>query len=156
MEQEEVETVKEVPAPAETETVEEIPVSAEIEQATAVASDIGGEYAPALALALALIAVLGGKKAWSFYAERGAQKHELELKKLDLQRDMAGTGSSPPPSCQAVYTQIQASLDETNAKVASIERRLVVIGDDFDSDDIERKIKRLQRAVRDLQDASPV
>ena len=140
----------------EIETVEEIPVSAEIEQATAVASDIGGEYAPALAVVLALLAVLGGKKAWSFYAERGAQKHELEMKKLDLQRDMAGTGSSPPPSCQAVYTQIETSLEEIKAKVASIERRLVVIGDDFDSDDIERKIKRLQRAVRDLQDASSV
>lgn len=156
MEKQEVETVEQVPVPVEVETVEEIPVSAEIEQATAVASDIGGEYAPALALALAILAVLGGKKAWSFYSERAGQKHELELKRLELQRDMAGTGSSPPPSCQAVYTQIQASLDETNAKVASIERRLVVIGDDFDSDDIDRKIKRLQRAVRDLQDASPV
>ncbi|MAF72466.1 MAG: hypothetical protein CMH39_00390 [Micrococcales bacterium] len=140
----------------EIETVEEIPVSAEIEQATAVASDIGGEYAPALAVVLALLAVLGGKKAWSFYSERSSQRHELELKKLDLERDMAGAGSSPPPSCQAVYTQIEASLDETMARVASIEKRLVVIGDDFDSDDIERKIKRLQRAVRDLQDLSSV
>ena len=140
----------------ETETVEEIPVSAEIEQATSVASDIGGEYAPALAVVLALLAVLGGKKAWSFYSERSSQRHELELKRLDLQRDMAGAGSSPPPSCQAVYTQIETSLEETRAKVASIEKRLIVIGDDFDSEDIERKIKRLQRAVRDLQDLSSV
>ena len=69
---------------------------------------------------------------------------------------ISGAGSSPPPSCQAVYTQIEASLDETMARVASIEKRLVVIGDDFDSDDIERKSKRLQRAVRDLQDVSSV
>ena len=156
MEKQEIETVEEIPVPVEVETVEEIPVSAEIEQATAVASDIGGEYAPALALAMAMLAVLGGKKAWSFYSKRAAQRHELELKKLGLQRDMAGTGSSPPPSCQAVYTQIETSLEETRAKVASIEKRLMVIGDDFDSDDIERKIKRLQRAVRDLQDLSSV
>ena len=156
MEEEEPDTVKEIPVPAEIETVEEIPVSAEIEQATAVASDIGGEYAPALALALALLAVLGGKKAWSFYSERAEQKHELELKRLDLQRDMAGTGSSPPPSCQAVYTQIEASLKEVQARLASVEKRIVVIDDDFDSEDVARKIKRLQRAVRDLQDASPV
>ena len=156
MEEEEADTVKEIPVPAEIETVEEIPVSAEIEQATAVASDIGGEYAPALALALALLAVLGGKKAWSFYSERAEQKHELELKRLDLQRDMAGTGSSPPPSCQAVYTQIEASLKEVQARLASVEKRIVVIDDDFDSEDVARKIKRLQRAVRDLQDASPV
>ena len=140
----------------EIETVEEIPVSAEIAEATTVASDIGGQYAPILAVVLALLAVLGGKKAWSFYSERAEQKHELELKKLEMQRDMAGGGSAPPPSCQAVYTKIEASLEETRAKVASLEKRLVVIGDDFDSDDIERKVKRLQKAVRELQDASPV
>ena len=138
------------------ETVEEIPVSAEIEQATSVASDIGGEYAPVLAVVLALLAVLGGKKAWSFYSERAEQKHELELKKLEMQRDIAGAGSAPPPSCQAVYTKIEASLEETRAKVAALEKRLVVLGDDFDSEDMERKVKRLQKAVRDLQDASPV
>ncbi len=138
------------------ETVEEIPVSAEIEQATSVASDIGGEYAPVLAVVLALLAVLGGKKAWSFYSERAEQKHELELKKLEIQRDMAGAGSAPPPSCQTVYTKIEASLEETRAKVASLEKRLIVLGDDFDSEDMERKVKRLQKAVRDLQDASPV
>ena len=138
------------------ETVEEIPVSAEIEQATTVASDIGGEYAPVLAIVLALLAVLGGKKAWSFYSERAEQKHELELKKLEMQRDMAGAGSAPPPSCQAVYTKIEASLEDTRAKVASLEKRLVVIGDDFDSEDIERKVKRLQKAVRELQDNSSV
>ena len=138
------------------ETVEEIPVSAEIEQATSVASDIGGEYATVLAVVLALLAVLGGKKAWSFYSERAEQKHELELKKLEIQRDMAGAGSAPPPSCQTVYTKIEASLEETRAKVASLEKRLIVLGDDFDSEDMERKVKRLQKAVRDLQDASPV
>ena len=138
------------------ETVEEIPVSAEIEQATSVASDIGGEYAPVLAVVLALLAVLGGKKAWSFYSERAEQKHELELKKLEMQRDIAGAGSAPPPSCQTVYTKIEASLEETRAKVAALEKRLVVLGDDFDSEDMERKVKRLQKAVRDLQDASPV
>ena len=140
----------------EIETVEEIPVSAEIEQATSVASDIGGEYAPVLAVVLALLAVLGGKKAWSFYSDRAEQKHELELKKLEIQRDMAGAGSAPPPSCQTVYTKIEASLEETRAKVASLEKRLIVLGDDFDSEDMERKVKRLQKAVRDLQDSSPV
>ena len=69
---------------------------------------------------------------------------------------MAGAGSAPPPSCQAVYTKIEASLEETRAKVASLEKRLVVIGDDFDSEDIERKVKRLQKAVRELQDNSSV
>ena len=140
----------------EVETVSEVPVASEIEQATNVASEIGGEYAPVLAVILALLAVLGGKKAWSFYSERAEQKHELELKKLELQKEMAGAGSSPPPSCQAVYTQIESSLQETRARLSSIEKRLVVIGDDFDSDDIERKVKRLQKAVRDLQDNSPV
>jgi hypothetical protein len=135
---------------------EEIPVSADIEQAADAATSLGGEYAPIVAIILALLAVLGGKKAWSFYSERAEQKHELELKKLEMQRDVAGAGSSPPPSCQAVYTQIEASLEETRARVASIEKRLVVIGDDFDSEDIERKVKRLQKAVRDLQDDAPV
>ena len=140
----------------EVETVEEIAVSAEIEQAADAATSLGGEYAPIVAIILALLAVLGGKKAWSFYSERAEQKHELELKKLEMQRDVAGAGSSPPPSCQAVYTQIEASLEETRARVASIEKRLVVIGDDFDSEDIERQGKRLQKAVRYLQDDAPV
>ena len=138
------------------ETVAEVPVSAEIEQVTNAATQLGGEYAPIIAVVLALLAVLGGKKAWSFYSERAEQKHEIELKKLEMQRDMAGAGAVSPPPCQAVQAKIEASLEETRAKVASLEKRLLVIGDDFDSEDIERKVKRLQKAVRDLQDVSPV
>ncbi len=138
------------------ETVAEVPVSAEIEQVTNAATQLGGDYAPVIAVVLALLAVLGGKKAWSFYSERAEQKHEIELKKLEMQRDMAGAGAVSPPPCQAVQARIEASLEATKAKVASIEKRLLVIGDDFDSEDIERKVKRLQKAVRDLQDDSSV
>jgi hypothetical protein len=138
------------------ETSSEVVVSEEIEQVANAAAEIGGEYAPVLAIVLALLAVLGGKKAWSFYSERAEQKHELELKKLEMQRDMAGAGAASPPPCQAVQAKIEASLEETKTRVASIEKRLLVIGDDFDSEDIERKVKRLQKAVRDLQDDSSV
>tara|TARA_R100001443_G_scaffold98757_2_gene105827 strand:+ start:4133 stop:4570 length:438 start_codon:yes stop_codon:yes gene_type:complete len=134
----------------------EVVVSEEINQVTNAAAEIGGEYAPVLAIILALLAVLGGKKAWSFYSERAEQKHELELKKLEMQRDMAGAGAVSPPPCQAVQAKLEASLEETKAKVASLEKRLLVIGDDFDSEDIERKVKRLQKAVRELQDDSSV
>ena len=147
---------KAVEEQADVETTSEVVVSEEISQATNAEAEIGGEYAPNLDVDLALLAVLGGKKAWSFYSERAEQKHELELKKLEMQRDIAGAGSTPPPSCQAVYTKIESSLEETRAKVASIEKRLLVIGDDFDSEDIERKVKRLQKAVRELQDDSSV
>ena len=138
------------------ETTSEAVVSEEISQVTNAAAEIGGEYAPVLAVILALLAVLGGKKAWSFYSERAEQRHELELKKLEMQRDIAGAGAASPPSCQSFQAKIEASLDETKAKVASIEKRLLVIGDDFDSEDIERKVKRLQKAVRELQDDSSV
>ena len=138
------------------ETTSEVVVSEEISQVTNAAAEVGGEYAPILAIVLALLAVLGGKKAWSFYSERAEQRHELELKKLEMQRDIAGAGAASPPSCQSFQAKIEASLDETKAKVASIEKRLLVIGDDFDSEDIERKVKRLQKAVRELQDDSSV
>ena len=55
-----------------------------------------------------------------------------------------------------MQAKLEASLEETRAKVASLEKRLLVIGDDFDSEDIERKVKRLQKAVRELQDDSSV
>jgi hypothetical protein len=134
------------------ETVAEIPVSAEIEQVTDAATQLGGEYAPIVAVVLALLAVLGGKKAWSFYSERAEQKHEIELKKLEMQRDMAGAGAVSPPPCQAIHAKLEAEVAEAKAKVGLLEKRLLVLGDDFDPEDMERQLRRLQKAVKFLQE----
>ena len=69
---------------AEEEVSEQILVPSEIEQAVVTANELGGEYGPILAVVMAGIAVMGGKKAWSFYSQKAEQRHEMEMKRLEM------------------------------------------------------------------------
>lgn len=135
------------PAPELTETVG---VSQDITAAADAAKALGGDYAPMVAIALAGMAVAGGGKAWSFYRERAEQKHEQEMKKLEIEAQNKGMDGQQPPPCAAKSTAMQAEIDGLKSKLGSIEKKTASISADFDGDDMERNLKRLRKRVDEL------
>tara|TARA_R100000388_G_scaffold82679_1_gene61499 strand:- start:802 stop:1371 length:570 start_codon:yes stop_codon:yes gene_type:complete len=113
------------------------------------ANELGGPYAPFVAVALAGIAVLGGGKAWSFYQERADQNHELEMKKLEMQSNQS---DEAPGECKSVHARLESMVAELSAKLTSMERKTSTISSDFDADDVERKVRKMQRQIKDLLD----
>lgn len=136
-----------VPVPELTETVG---VSQDITAAADAAKSLGGDYAPMVAIALAGMAVAGGSKAWNFYRDRAEQKHEQEMKKLEIEAQSKGMDGQQPPPCAAKSTAMQAEIDGLKAKIAGIEKKTASISADFDGDDVERQVKRMKKRIDEL------
>ena len=137
--------------PLEETVSEQILVPSEIEQAVATANELGGDYGPVLAVVLAGIAVMGGKKAWSFYSQKAEQRHEMEMKKLEMEQKSSNNDGQSPPACQAVHAKLEAEVSAMQTKVGLMEKKLLVM-DDFDPEDLERKVKKLNKAVKSIRE----
>ena len=137
--------------PLEETVSEQILVPSEIEQAVATANELGGDYGPVLAVVLAGMAVMGGKKAWSFYSQKAEQRHEMEMKKLEMEQKSSNNDGQSPPACQAVHAKLEAEVSATQKKVGLMEKKLLVM-DDFDPEDLERKVKKLNKAVKSIRE----
>ena len=104
-----------------------------------------------LGLLLAIIAVVGGGAAWKFYTQYSEQKHEQKMKQMDLQAKANGLAGAQPPPCQTANAKIQAELKEMKAKLANVDKKLALTAD-FDADLLERKVKKIERRLRDLEE----
>ena len=136
--------------PEPPELSETLGVASDITAAADAAKSLGGDHAPVVAVALAGMAVAGGSKAFKLYRDWAEQKHEREMKKLEIESQNQGTEGEPPPACQEVNRQILAELSELKSKVAGIEKKTSSISADFDGDDVERKVKRMKKRVDEL------
>ncbi len=136
---------------AEEEVSEQILVPSEIEQAVVTANELGGEYAPILAVVMAGIAVMGGKKAWSFYSQKAEQRHEMEMKRMEMEQKSNNNDGQSPPACQAVHAKLEAEVSAMQKKVGLMEKKLLIM-DDFDPEDLERKVKKLTKSVKSIRE----
>lgn len=103
---------------------------------------------PMLALALAVLAVVGGGAGFKLWTKMSEQKHEQKLKEIELQSQAQGLGGAQPPPCQAKQTETDAKLAALEGRVAKAERTSVALGDDFDPEDIQKRITVLERAMK--------
>lgn len=143
-------------APAATELVaitESHGADASVGAAADAASKLGGDYAPIVAIVLAGVAVLGGKKAWDFYSERSQQKHDLAVKELELKAQAQGLNGAQPPPCQAANVKLEAEITEVKTRLAAIEKKTASVSADFDGEDLERQVKKLIKDVKALKEA---
>ena len=136
---------------AEEEVSEQILVPSEIEQAVVTANELGGEYGPILAVVMAGIAVMGGKKAWSFYSQKAEQRHEMEMKRMEMEQKSNNNDGQSPPACQAVHAKLEAEVSAMQKKVGLMEKKLLIM-DDFDPEDLERKVKKLTKSVKSIRE----
>jgi hypothetical protein len=137
-------------SPPQPELVESVGVSQDITAAADAAKALGGDYAPMVGLALAGMAIAGGGKAWSFYRERAEQKHEQEMKKLEIEAQNKGMDGQQPPPCAAKSTAMQAEIDGLKSKLGSIEKKTATISADFDADDVDRQMRKMKKRIDEL------
>ena len=150
----------ETPAPADLANLDIGPEPPELSETLGVASDItaaadaakslGGEHAPMVAVALAGMAVAGGSKAFKLYRDWAEQKHEREMKKLEIESQNQGLEGQQPPPCAAKCAAMQAEIEGLKAKLAGIEKKTSSISADFDGDDVDRQMRRMKKRVDEL------
>ena len=136
--------------PEPPELSETLGVASDIAAAADAAQAIGGAHAPVVAIALAGMAVAGGSKAFKLYRDWAEQKHEREMKKLEIESQNQGLEGQQPPPCAAKCAAMQAEIEGLKAKLAGIEKKTSTISADFDGDDVERQVKRMKKRVDEL------
>lgn len=124
---------------------------------------------PIVTVVLALIVVGGGTAGWKFWNQKSKQNHELELQKLEIQKDMAGLNGAQPPPCSAANLKIQADIesvrgelrsngdahkklqdqiDELSQKLAKFEKKASsMLSGDFDAEDVVERLEKLEKAA---------
>ena len=120
-----------------------------LESINQIAQNTGGDSS--VSLLLAMMAVVGGGAAWKFYTQYSEQKHEQKMKQLELDAQAAGLAGAQPPPCQAAKVKLEAELKEMKAKVESLDRKLAFTAD-FDADLLERRMKKLERKLQDMEE----
>ena len=152
------------PMPQETEDQPETTEPAELNAHEVQPSDptggLAGEFNelakttgqdPTLTILLALLAVVGGGAAWKFYRQHSEQKHEQKMVQMKMEAKEKGMGGQSPGPCQAVHAQMKAEIEEMKSRLDKTAKKLS-LNADFDGDDIERKVRKLEKWRKSLEE----
>ena len=112
-------------------------------------------------LLLALLAVVGSAGALKFYTDWRKQSHELSMKKLDVEADVASAkanandySAAQPPPCAAEKLAVEKRLaglteaiEALSARVAKAEKATASFGT-VDLDDHEDRLSKLEKTLK--------
>lgn len=147
--------------PAEVQALkkETAELRAETTSAAGELEQLVGKQEGGYGVAVALIAALFGAAGWKFWSQRSEQAHELATKRLELEAAAQGANGQSPPACQLVHTELgkqvaslAARVEAAEAKADAAGKKAASLSADFDGEALERQVKRLQKAVRELQE----
>jgi len=103
----------------------------------------------------ALIAVVGGTAGFRLWTKVTEQKHEQQMKKLDIDQANAGLGGAQPPPCQAAHQTLVADIKALQTEVAALKMRFEKVekkasGFDpgVDVGDLEDRVEALEKSLR--------
>ena len=105
-----------------------------------------------LAVILALIAVVGGGAAWKFYRQYSEQKHERGMAQMKMNAQAQGMTGVQPPPCQVANAKLDAEIKQLKLRLNTIDNKMS-LNADFDGDFVERKVKKLERRLAELEEA---
>jgi hypothetical protein len=74
------------------------------------------------------------------------------MERLKIDREAAGIGGAQPPPCAVKQAEVDAKLADLSAKLAAVEKKTSSFNADFDADDVVRDVRKLQKAVKALQE----
>ena len=138
-----------VAAPQPVQTIETVgePSAAPFDINAILTSTGGGG---GVAVILAILAVVGGGAGWKFYQKFAEQKHEQAMKKLEIEAKAQGLNGAQPPPCQAANAAIEAKLSALEGKLVSIEKKTSSFSADFDSEELEKRVIKLEKKVKTI------
>ena len=104
---------------------------------------------PMLTIVLALVAVLGGGTAWKFYRQYSEQKHDERMQQMKL--DSKSKSDDAPGECKTVHAQLNAEITQIKTRLNEVDNKLA-INADFDGDRLARRVKKLERWRKDVEE----
>lgn len=106
---------------------------------------------PTLTIVLAILAVVGGGAAWKFYRQHSEQKHEQKMAQMKMDAKSKGMEGQSPGPCQTVHAQLKAEVEELKSRMGKMDKKLA-LNADFDGDDLERKVRKLEKWRRAMEE----
>ena len=73
------------------------------------------------------------------------------MKEMELNAKAQGLSGAQPPPCQAANVKLEAEIKEIKGRLGKLDQKLALSAD-FDGDLIERKVKKLERRLNDLEE----
>jgi hypothetical protein len=147
------------PPPVEEVRKEAQQLRAETTTAAGELEQLVGKQEGGYGVAVALIAAVFGAAGWKFWSQRSEQAHELAKERLKMEAAAQGTNGQSPPACQAVHADLAKQLSSMTARVDAAEAKAEAAGKkagslsaDFDGEALERQVKKLHKAVKELQE----
>ena len=134
---------------AETTTAQEVQQDPLTEQFSGLTQATGGD--PTLTIVLAVLAVVGGGAAWKFYRQHSEQKHEQKMAQMKMDAKAKGMEGQPPGPCQTVHAQLKAEVEELKSRMEKVDKKMS-LNADFDGDELERKVRKLEKWRRAMEE----
>jgi polyhydroxyalkanoate synthesis regulator phasin len=69
---------------------------------------------------------------------------------MEIDAKMQGLAGAQPPPCQAAKLKIEEEIKELKARLNNIDQKMS-LNADFDGDLLTRKVKKLERRLKDLE-----
>ena len=109
----------------------------------------------ALGIVVVVVAVLGGTTGFKLWTKIAEQRHEREMKKLDIEQANAGLNGAQPPPCQAAQqttlaeiSSLKAGLTEHHGRIAKVEKATAGFDPGVDIGDLESRVEAIEKSLR--------
>lgn len=132
--------VKQIVPPVEPKPVEETVATVAVEPTPLEIPPIPEGQEGWVTVALAVIGIAGGGALWKFLTKRADQKHEVELKRVELAQAQAATCAV----CEQAHRLIEARVDVLATKLDQFSANISTGG----LDDLDERLTSLERALK--------
>ena len=125
---------------------------------------------PIVTVILALIVVGGGTAGWKFWQKKSEQNHELAMKKVDMELELAGLSGAQPPACQSAsvklngelseirgdlkangeaHKKLQEQIDDIAERLGKLEKKASsMFSGGFDPEEMEERVAKIEKALK--------
>ena len=125
---------------------------------------------PIVTVILALIVVGGGTAGWKFWQKKSEQNHELAMKKVDMELELAGLSGAQPPPCQSAsvklngelseirgdlkangeaHKKLQEQIDDIAERLGKLEKKASsMFSGGFDPEEMEERVAKIEKALK--------
>ena len=73
------------------------------------------------------------------------------MTQMKLEAKAKGMEGQSPGPCQTVHAQLKAEVEELKSRMEKVDKKMS-LNADFDGDDIERKVRRLEKWRKSLEE----
>lgn len=109
--------------------------------------DSGG--ANGMTVVLAVVGVAGGGAALKFYQSWQKSRHEENMKRLEIEEKRADKQEDSHQKCSVERMVLESKIVALESKLETVSQKASLsFGSDFDPEDLEKRLKKLEKATK--------